>query len=404
MTAPEPTTSTRQDKHQLRGKFDNDATFVLLVSRLCNLRCRYCYLFPDLANPRKMNPADLGRVFTAVVSHFSAHDPLSIRFAWQGGEPLIHPPAYYREALALQKRAFADSPHRPVNVIQTNLTLLDEERIQLLVECFDGVGVSHDVVGNLRVDAAGRSRVDKVVENLDRLRATGVPMGGITVLTRQNVGHIRDIYEFWKQRRMPFRLLPVHQGPFPDADIALTPEQVRDAFRQCFDLWLADDEPPPDITPISEMIEGVLHRNTPGATLLPYDKNFREWIYILDDRGFVGGLNEELDLEHAYGNILESSLEEILAGPGHQRSAARAAARIEATCTSCPFFRTACSGHPIGEGVKEFTRLDENGTPICTTTRGTLAHIERRLVQLGLIDVVSGESRLHAPAPEGKFT
>jgi uncharacterized protein len=378
--------------------FANDVTFVLILSTLCNLRCRYCYQLPDLANPARMSQEQLALIFSRVAAHYQEAPSMSIRFAWQGGEALLIEPDYFRAAMAAQRRAFTGSPHRVVNVLQTNLTVLDDERVAMLVECFDGVGVSHDVVGDLRVDAGGRTRHATVVRHLDRLIAEGIPLGGITVLTRQNVDHIAEIYAFWRERSLPFRLVPVHRGPAPMPDgTALTPEEVRQAFCECADLWMADEQSTTSVAPLSELVDGIIHRHMPGAGVLPYDKDRREVVFIVHSNGSTNGINDLIDSDVNYGNIFDADLATLLAGAGHRRAARRARALMQATCTECPFHGNACSGHPVGEGDKELVERDADDAVICTITRGTLAHIERRLVRLNVIDVVTGELRLQTP-------
>jgi uncharacterized protein len=372
--------------------FSNDITFVLIVSKFCNLRCRYCYEYPDLGDRRRMSSTELGRIFAAVADHFGS-ESVSIRFAWQGGEPLIHEPAYFREALSLQEDVFRSRPQRVVNVLQTNLTVLDDERIALLKDRFDGVGVSHDVVGDLRVDARGRTRTAKTVANLSKLIEAGVRLAGISVLSRKNAAQIADIYAFWRNRGLPFRLLPVHSGPFADAEsFALTPEQVCRAYCECFELWLADEGAPADVAPLGELLSGVLRRHAGLSRVSPYHerKRFRESVLIIGTDGCVGGANELLDLQHAYGNVFESSLSQLLASDGHQRSVMRAESAIQRACADCPFFGSACSGAPIAESEKDFRTFGTSPRARCPIARRVLAYMERRLTECGFIDSVTG--------------
>lgn len=376
-------------------RLSEDVTFVLMVSKLCNLRCRYCYEYPDLGDPARVSLDQLRRVFSAVARHYRSSRGRSICFAWQGGEPLLIPPAFYHAAMEAQRRAFRDTGLRFTNVLQTNLTRLDPERIEMLRECFDGVGVSHDVVGELRVDAGGKSRSVQTVENLDRLIRSGLRIGGISVLTRENVHSVRRIYEFWRSRGLPFRLLPVHRGPYPDPDRdALEPAEVAEAFRECVDLWFQDDDAV-DVLPIVEMLRGMMARYDPRARVNRYDKGRWETVLIVDNFGRVGGINDQLDSSRAYGNVFDSSLAEILGGERHQKAVDAANARIQATCCRCPYFETACSGHPVAEGEIEFPPGTPVGEVRCVT-RSTLAHIERRLTEARIIDRVTSELRIHS--------
>ena len=77
-----------------------------------------------------------------------------------------------------------------VNSVQTNLTVLDDERIRLLRDGFHQVGVSMDLYGGLRVNTQGRDLQDRILSNMDRLRDAGVWFGRITVLHRGNVDRI----------------------------------------------------------------------------------------------------------------------------------------------------------------------------------------------------------------------
>jgi uncharacterized protein len=364
-----------------------DVTVVLIVSTLCNLRCKYCYEYPDLANRHHMSLDELERVFGEVARHYAGSTSRHVRFAWQGGEPLLLAPDYYRAALERQRRAFGTSALSVSNVIQTNLTVLDTARVALLVECFDGVGVSHDVVGDLRVDAGGRSRTRAVEANLDTLIRAGVPLGGISVLNRQNAAHVREIYDFWQARGLPFRLLPMHRGPFPSlGEAGLDAEQVHRALAQCVDLWLSDTGRPKPVAPITDMIHAVVRARTRPEPSASGDRRDAAQIHIVNPRGFVGGVNDLLDLEHAYGNVFEQSLSLILEGEKSGRALARANAEVGRTCTTCPYFRRACDGHPVADGGKELWRRDASGAIVCVVQRKTLAHIERRLRDAGLFD------------------
>jgi uncharacterized protein len=133
-----------------------------------------------------------------------------------------------------------------------------------------------------------------------------------------------------------------------------------------------------------------------NLTLHAHDKRRAAPIHIVNPRGFVGGVNDLLDLEHAYGNLFERSLATILESEAHELAIVRANAEVARTCASCPYFRRACDGHPVADGGKEFWRKDAAGAAVCVVQRKTLAHIERRLRDAGLFD----EAPAHARAPQ----
>src|SRR5688572_31658203 len=82
--------------------------FVCYTSKLCNLRCRYCYELPLLSDKRRMELPQIEALFAHVAEHYAQCDePLQLRFQWHGGEPLLIEPDFYWRVFELQQRAFA---------------------------------------------------------------------------------------------------------------------------------------------------------------------------------------------------------------------------------------------------------------------------------------------------------
>jgi radical SAM protein with 4Fe4S-binding SPASM domain len=171
-----------------------------------------------------------------------------------------------------------------------------------------------------------------------------------------------------------------HLAP-PKPVFALTPEQVCRAYCECFELWLADEHGPADIAPLGELLSGVLRRHAGHGRVTPYHerKRLRESAFVIGTDGSVGGANELLDLKHAYGNLFEEDLSQLLASEGHQRSVIRAEAAIQRACVECPFFANACSGAPIAESEKDFRTFGSTPRARCPVTHPVLAYMARRL-------------------------
>ena len=151
---PDPFALGRSASGQ-NGPSKRNVIFVVKVSKLCNLRCRYCYEFSKLSDSSKISLDQLTKFFTCLDEYYrNLPYDVRIRFVWHGGEPLLVPPDYYWHAFELQQQIFSRSIEVQ-NSVQTNLTRLDEPRLRLLRDGFDTVGVSIDLFGDLRVDAAG---------------------------------------------------------------------------------------------------------------------------------------------------------------------------------------------------------------------------------------------------------
>ncbi len=370
--------------------------FVMVTSKQCNLLCKYCYEYPDLSDPAALSLDQVESVFRRVRTHYEGvNEPLRIAFVWHGGEPLLIDPDFYWEAFERQRRVFEDSPHLVTHSVQTNLTKLDDRRLALLATGFDGVGVSIDFVGGLRVNRAGKPSEPRVLRNLDRLREAGVPFGGITVLTKNNLDFLAEIYGFYRAMQSPFRLLPLHRGPFESGQgFEIDAHDTLRAYCRLADLWLADAEMVM-VSPIVDHLWLLLEAHRTGRTHGLYDKREGESIFLVDRDGSLYGYSEAFQPDYRYGNLIEQPLGELLKSSGHERALASADARVAATCKSCPRRGRGCTGYPIAEGGQEYDDRTPDGAFRCTATKGLLAHLERRLTQAGILGT-SQAADLHA--------
>ncbi len=376
--------------------------FVVKVSKHCNLRCRYCYEYEELGNKQRMAPEQLERLFANIATwHRQLSEPTQVEFVWHGGEPLLLPPEYFFRAFDAQRRVFGDNAHALRNVVQTNLTVLDDERVRLLRDGFDGVGVSIDLFGGLRVNAAGEDSVPKVLANLDRLRKQKVDFGCITVLTSKNLAEIPKIIRFYDALKVSsVRILPLFDGAFEGQHqgYEIDEEQVLAGLKQIFEQLLALDSAV-RVEPIHQYLNQVLHYYTPGAARRVYDKRSWEPIYVVNLNGDLYSYAETYEPGFCHGNLFEQPLQQLVASAGHLRAVEAAERRMGALCRQCRFFGS-CDGYPVAEAAGRH-REGYGETPSCRVEKGIHEYLERRLKELGVIDPVS--SRVTLPAPKASF-
>jgi uncharacterized protein len=358
---------------------------VLIPSTQCNLRCPYCYELSLLRDKGRMSLAALEIVFQRLADYFRQESVESARFIWHGGEPLLLPPEYYWQAFEVQKQCFRETTTKIANLTQTNLTILDDARTELLRNGFAGAGVSLDLFGSLRVDAGGMCREDKALANLERLLRMGVRLGGITVLTRANRFAVRRIYDFYRERDMGFRLLPLHAGDFAAGQwFEIGPTDTLNAFRVLADLWLTDPEAP-FIQPVVDVIRAVYQMHTTGEPVELYDKGRWEALLAIDREGFVYSYNDIHNRTRSYGNLLDTPLATLLAGPVRTKVVAQTSAQVQATCHRCPHFGRTCNSYPVAEGAQDSWERNPDGSIRCTAFSGLIEHIEMRLAEAGLL-------------------
>jgi uncharacterized protein len=170
---------------------------VVQPTAFCNINCTYCYL-PDRNNKHVVAQSTIKRLFEEIFASGWACPEITV--VWHAGEPLIVPPAFYREAFE------AIEQMRPATVVvkhsfQTNGTLIDAEWCRLFLEWRVGVGVSIDGPRELhdrhRRTRSGKGTFDRTLAGIRCLRANGVPFHVISVLSHDSLSMADKLLEFY---------------------------------------------------------------------------------------------------------------------------------------------------------------------------------------------------------------
>jgi molybdenum cofactor biosynthesis enzyme MoaA len=214
--------------------------FVMKLSKLCNLRCSYCYEYDELGDRGRMPLDRLDWFFASLAEHYVAAGwRFKLSFVFHGGEPLLLPERYLRALVAAMHHRLG-AANVPFSMsMQTNLTRLTDRTIDLLDELRIALGVSIDVYGGQRLTIAGEDAQDRALDNLQRLfdrdavRRLGV--GGISVLHGRNVDRAVDTFEFYRELGLDYRILPVFSITDPPPrmhGLTLTADRVVAAMQQ----------------------------------------------------------------------------------------------------------------------------------------------------------------------------
>ncbi|HEU5238142.1 MAG TPA: radical SAM protein, partial [Pyrinomonadaceae bacterium] len=175
--------------------------FIIKVSKLCNLRCTYCYETPELANRERMSLENIQRMFIHIREYLrdwgADTETHHLEFIWHGGEPFAQSVEYWESILALQRSSFGEEFQHSslINTIQSNLTLLKEKHLPLLRH-FE-LGFSFDVINDLRIDTRGNPTTQVVQRKVDWLIEKKVPLAGIAVISKSNFKYPQAIADYF---------------------------------------------------------------------------------------------------------------------------------------------------------------------------------------------------------------
>lgn len=356
--------------------------FIIKVSKLCNLRCVYCYEMPELGNQNRMSLEDLGKMFCHVRDFLWAwsQDPKGhrVEFLWHGGEPFAQPLDYWKQVMRLEDEIFGRSfrSQAVVNAVQTNLTLITEKHLPVLRKYFQ-VGFSFDVFNDYRVDAGGKQTAEQVRRKVDWLLKKGIVLGGIAVISKANVEHSREVAEFYLERGLPFRALHLYEAMdrLPDiATCAVPYDQYIEFFKRLYrDPQIRDAlDKGIAVDPLWTAWDKLMRWKRGDASSLREERyGEAEWSFGINTNGDVYSPAEFYNPDFCYGNIFSQSFQEILRSEGRQRRIAQSRERIKKICDNCFLFRRGCLGTYVSHATREEYREYE--------TRGACLYSELAL-------------------------
>lgn len=345
---------------------------VMKVSKLCNLRCTYCYETPELANRQKMSLDDIKRAFVNVKKYLGAREFKSVQktvsFVWHGGEPFAQPLAYWQEILRLEDEVFGESFRKKniSNGVQTNLTLVTEKHLPLLRDGFE-IGFSYDVINDLRVNLANKPTSELVEKKAAWLLKENIPTGGIVVVSKANVASPEIVAEYYLSRDMHFRLINLFfqvDNLKQTKDAAVPFEDYLEFCKKVYAIPKVKNllETENYVEPLATALR--LHSQREKSAAKKFTKQEcleSEWALCINTNGDVYSVSDPYYPDYSYGNIFTKPISDLLNSPGRKKRMKRSEDRLKKICASCPFYKISCNGgyvsHATRENYRDYERL-----------------------------------------------
>ena len=168
----------------------------------CNIDCTYCFfLSKDALYPNEKHRMSAATLEAYIRQLLESHSAPEVTVAWQGGEPTLMKPEFFRHSVELVEKY-----RRPGQVVkhtfQTNGILLDDEWCTFFKEHDFLVGLSVDGPRELhdtyRLDRRKKGTFDRVMQGWRQLRKHGVEFNILCTVNAANEKHGRDVYRFFR--------------------------------------------------------------------------------------------------------------------------------------------------------------------------------------------------------------
>ncbi len=345
-------------------------SILLVTTHRCNLRCKYCYEAVSHGGA-DMTVEDARSAFAWTKRLAELRKDDEILFMWFGGEPFAVGMRRISEFLQIQHEVFAHSTIKVRNVVQTNLTLWDDELIPIIKRHFDNsISVSLDFNSRFRVFQDGNPSQSLALGNVAKLKAAGVRVGLIGTLTRADIGREREAYAFYKELNCPFRLNRAHglgHVAMPGLEF-MSVGEFDDFVIEIFKLLVSDDPPRAPFINYYDAVHALRNGVRQGCRLAPKEGiNFtvEPGGVISDWCRFGGSLGSYRNLESCTDFCIKGWCREQ---PG--------------PCSACNYYNVICNGACEYEKDKS---CDESNCGFRTErTRRQLDFVRLHLDSLGI--------------------
>jgi len=165
---------------------------VVKLTDYCNLRCKYCH--QDALNGKPiLIPMETYKNAVRLVLKPSKAPKVYVQF--HGGEPLLCPDEFFREAVAFAKKELETFDRRVEFCIQTNLTKVTADKEALLKEL--GITISYSLDGPPTINDELRGGGRKIVENWRRMKQNGTEAGTICLIQPSNWDRMIEVLRFF---------------------------------------------------------------------------------------------------------------------------------------------------------------------------------------------------------------
>ena len=363
-------------------------TLIIKPTYSCNLRCKYCYLSNETKQQSQLFDVDFAKQIIMqlkLMLQESSRQKLTI--IWHGGEPMLWGVDNYREIWTYMQKELAE--YEIHNSMQTNLSLVDDEWIDLFLQYDVRVGFSLDgtqaIHDQQRMGIHGEPTFERIIANYRLCKQRGLRIGCIVVGSKKHIGHIPKLYQFMRDEGMGFKFNPLFcSGEAKNnlEEYGITPDEYAQMAIELFDLWLYDQKG--KITE-SNFVEIASNIATGKPTGCMFSKNCQDNFLAIAPTGDVMPCGRFCDndlLQYSYGNLHKETLAEILLRIKQSETYKRAEYIAQSGCAKCKWYNI-CHGGCLHDGFLASGDF-RHKTFLCSAYKKIFAHIEKRLKESGI--------------------
>jgi uncharacterized protein len=340
---------------------------VLQATSFCNIDCTYCYV-PHRNKGKVMSPDVLSWALRRTFGSGLLGPRIDV--LWHAGEPLVVGQDFFRHASELTHGLNATGT-KVQQCIQTNATLVDEQWCELFKSQSYDIGVSLDgpreVHDAHRVTRAGHGTFLNTMRGIEILRANGIDVSILSVLTRESLIKHREVLDFFEENSLTRLGFSLEEMDHTNRDWSFrSKEEAVTLFREFAEDALVRHRS--RRLKIRE-IEQIEERMRPGGSraIHPVPLHF---VTVDVDGGFSTFCPQLHKIKypdgnhHVFGNVMENEFVDIFANEHFLRVYESVMGGIKRCAESCRRFGL-CGSHQVAVKYLENGTFESTETVYC---------------------------------------
>jgi uncharacterized protein len=220
--------NSNEIQYDFEDKFNLPRSFLIELTKKCNLHCRYCFRDFNLTkNNEEISYSEINFICQYILNYCKKYNIRNITLQGWGGEPLL-----CLDKLVYIKNFFKKSDVKIDIMIQTNATLITKNIARVLKDNQFGVGISIDgfeSVQNLqRPYSDGRKSFNDVMRGIKNLNEVSQKFGVISIITKESLPYTEKIIEFLANdlKANSIKLNIMHANKHADNNMAINNSEI----------------------------------------------------------------------------------------------------------------------------------------------------------------------------------
>lgn len=357
---------------------------IIKPTHQCNLRCSYCYVDNNLKDKKEMFSLDFARhMIDEIYSYAIEKSITNITLLWHGGEPLLWTNKNYENIFQYCEKVFNDS-FKIRHSIQTNLTLINNEYIDIFKKFDVSVGFSLDGFGEIndktRYFQNKKGSFAKIFEKIELCKSLNFKICAVVVASSKNINYINEIYSFMNEHNISFKINPIFKsGEAEDSfnEYGITTYQYQTCMIELFDLWTNEKKTNVDISLFSEIASNLATNN---PALCNFKEDCQQNVFSIFANGDIypcGRFGNDNNFN--FGNLRKDSLSNIMKKKNNFFGNKRVQNLTNNDCNNCKYL-SICHGGCMHDAYISSNDIFTQSN-FCQAYKHIFQHIEKYLIK-----------------------